>query len=262
MAFAVVTFRHPIMRSIRPTPLGFSWTMLFFGIFVPLARSDWKHFLISTALAIFTSGLSWLVYPFWYNWINVRNVIKEGLILEHLGGATEKRFREYVGEDLAEIALSESAIASQTPPPAKSEPIAATPADSDSADLPLTSPPPSPAIDDVNDTIDPDDEQTDEFLWGAVFVFSFFLASIVYAIAVFLFEAAPNNRFLVIPVLLMFFELPLLLRFNVAKDDFPPVTCATKVGKWLYRLAYSFVVLAIAYALDYDAINCELFRKC
>ncbi len=262
MAFAVITFRHPIMRSIRPAPLGFSWTMLFFGMFVPLARSDWKHFLISTVLAIFTSGLSWVIYPFWYNWIYVRNVIKEGLVLEHLGSATEESFREYVGEDLAEIALSESTIASQTPPPAKPEPIGATPKDADSVDLPLTSPSPSSAIDNADDNAELDDEQTNDITWAAAFVLSFFLASVVYAIAVYMFEAPPNHRFLVIPVLVMFFELPLLIRFEVLKDEFPPETRATKVGRWVYRVAWSLVVLAIAYALDYDAINCELFQKC
>lgn len=43
---------------------GFSWTMLFFGMFVPLLRGDFKWFFISGIAAMLTSGMSWLIFPF------------------------------------------------------------------------------------------------------------------------------------------------------------------------------------------------------
>ena len=57
---------------------GFSWTMLFFGVFVPLLRGDWKWFLITFALAILTSGVSWLVFPFFYNKLYINDLLQKG----------------------------------------------------------------------------------------------------------------------------------------------------------------------------------------
>lgn len=57
---------------------GFSWTMLFFGVFVPLTRGDWKWFLISLVAAIVTSGLSWLVFPFFYNKLYLNDLLNSG----------------------------------------------------------------------------------------------------------------------------------------------------------------------------------------
>tara|TARA_R110000824_G_scaffold158397_3_gene332218 strand:- start:1002 stop:1235 length:234 start_codon:yes stop_codon:yes gene_type:complete len=46
---------------------GFSWTVFFFGVFVPLFRGDGMGFLIQLVLGFCTCGLSWLVIPFTYN---------------------------------------------------------------------------------------------------------------------------------------------------------------------------------------------------
>ena len=46
---------------------GFSWTSLFFGIFVPLLRGDGTGFLIQLFLGFVTMGWSWLIIPFTYN---------------------------------------------------------------------------------------------------------------------------------------------------------------------------------------------------
>lgn len=57
---------------------GFSWTMLFFGIFVPLVRGDWKWGLISIVLAPITFGISWLVFPFIYNKLYLNDLLNKG----------------------------------------------------------------------------------------------------------------------------------------------------------------------------------------
>ena len=54
---------------------GFSWTTLFFGIFVPLCRGDWKWFLIMLIANIFTYGLASIVFAFIYNKIYINLVI-------------------------------------------------------------------------------------------------------------------------------------------------------------------------------------------
>ena len=57
---------------------GFSWTALFFGIFVPLVRGDWKWFLISLIASSITFGLFWLVFPFFYNKVYLNDLLNSG----------------------------------------------------------------------------------------------------------------------------------------------------------------------------------------
>lgn len=57
---------------------GFSWTMLFFGVFVPLLRGDWKWFLITAIAAVLTYGVSWVVFPFFYNKLYINDLLKKG----------------------------------------------------------------------------------------------------------------------------------------------------------------------------------------
>lgn len=38
--------------TVKRSPRGLSWTFLFFGVFVPLFRGDWKHFLIGLAVSV------------------------------------------------------------------------------------------------------------------------------------------------------------------------------------------------------------------
>lgn len=66
--------------AIEEVKEGFSWTTLFFGIFVPLIRGDFKWALIMFLLACVTFGISWLVMPFIYNGIYINELIKKGFI--------------------------------------------------------------------------------------------------------------------------------------------------------------------------------------
>ena len=64
----------------KPVKLGFSWTMLFFGCFVPLFRGDVKWAILSFILAFVTFGISWLVLPFIYNKIYIKEMFEKGWI--------------------------------------------------------------------------------------------------------------------------------------------------------------------------------------
>lgn len=63
---------------VKQCPTGFSWTMLFFGGFVPLLRGDLKWFAITFICAICTAGLAWLVFPFIYNKIYIKGLLTQG----------------------------------------------------------------------------------------------------------------------------------------------------------------------------------------
>ena len=72
-----IVLKHP--SGLRKTvKQGFSWTMLFFGVLVPLFRGDLKWFLMSCILAICTCGLSWLILPFIYNKMYLEDLLVKG----------------------------------------------------------------------------------------------------------------------------------------------------------------------------------------
>lgn len=62
----------------KQVKVGFSWTMLFFGVFVPLFRGDIKWFLITLLIGLLTAGLSWLVFPFFYNKVYLEDLLNSG----------------------------------------------------------------------------------------------------------------------------------------------------------------------------------------
>lgn len=78
MAFMTLTMKNPHNGKIREAPIGFSWTVLFFGCLPALFRSDWKGFVIMLILALFTFGLSGLVFAFIYNSMHAKALINDG----------------------------------------------------------------------------------------------------------------------------------------------------------------------------------------
>lgn len=63
---------------VKESPLGFSWTIMFFGYLVPLFRGDVKYVFIMVILALFTLGFSNFYFMFAYNGIYLRKLLKEG----------------------------------------------------------------------------------------------------------------------------------------------------------------------------------------
>lgn len=64
----------------KQVKLGFSWTMLFFGFFVPLFRGDLKWTLISLVLSFVTCGFAWFVLPFIYNKAYIKELLYAGWV--------------------------------------------------------------------------------------------------------------------------------------------------------------------------------------
>ncbi len=78
MAYAKVIFEHPVTKETREAPVGFSWTTLFLGLFVPIYRGDWKWAIIMFLAGSFTLGISWIVFPFIYNKLYIKELVKKG----------------------------------------------------------------------------------------------------------------------------------------------------------------------------------------
>ncbi len=78
MADNILTMENPRTGQIKEASIGFSWTTLLFGIFVPLIRGNGKWAIIMFLLALVTVGLSWLVFPFIYNRLYLKDLIGNG----------------------------------------------------------------------------------------------------------------------------------------------------------------------------------------
>lgn len=77
-----VRLRHETSGMVKECKVGFSWTTLFFGVFVPLIRGDIKWALIMFVLAIITFSISWLVFPFVYNKIYIQSLLERGYVAD------------------------------------------------------------------------------------------------------------------------------------------------------------------------------------
>ena len=78
MASTKVRFENQRTGATREAPVGFSWTVLLFGPFPALFRSDWKWFLIISLIGSLTLGISNIVFCFIYNKFYIRDLIADG----------------------------------------------------------------------------------------------------------------------------------------------------------------------------------------
>ena len=80
MNFKEITFTNEYTGQYKTAPIGFSWTTFFFGCFPAMFRGDWKWAVIQFILAFITGGISWLVMPFLYNKLHIKDLLKQGFI--------------------------------------------------------------------------------------------------------------------------------------------------------------------------------------
>ena len=78
MAFATLTLEDKKNHIIKEAPVGFSWTTLIFGAFVPLFRADWGWFFIMLVVNIITFSIASIIFAFIYNRIYIQNMMKKG----------------------------------------------------------------------------------------------------------------------------------------------------------------------------------------
>ena len=82
-----VQMRHSFNGIYKNGYIGFSWTYLFFGFFVPLIRGHYKLALYHFLIWFFSvaSMLIWIVQPlmaFYFNKFYTRTLIEEGYVFD------------------------------------------------------------------------------------------------------------------------------------------------------------------------------------
>ena len=97
MAFAVITFENKKTKQVKLAPVGFSWTNLFFGFFVPLFRGDWKWAGIFFLVGWVTLGFGSFITCFFYNKLYVDDLLNNGFKVKSLNGADKNLIKASIG---------------------------------------------------------------------------------------------------------------------------------------------------------------------
>lgn len=78
MAYTEIVMQNPATQAVKSAPIGFSWTVLFFGFLPPLFRGDIKWGLIILLFWLLSAGLTNIVFSFIYNKLFVKEMMAEG----------------------------------------------------------------------------------------------------------------------------------------------------------------------------------------
>lgn len=103
MAFTTILFKNPNTGQMKQAPVGFSWTVLFFGFFPPMIRGDWKWVIIMILAAVFTLGVSGLVFIFIYNKLYIKDLIGNGFKAESISNGDLKYAGAKIGMEIPQI---------------------------------------------------------------------------------------------------------------------------------------------------------------
>ena len=100
MAYTKMIFENPRTGQMKEAPVGFSWTVFFFGFFPPLFRSDWKWGAIMFLLALITWGFSSLVFMFVYNKLYIKELLGAGYKAKSVEMGTIDQVSQKIGINL------------------------------------------------------------------------------------------------------------------------------------------------------------------
>ena len=86
---AKMIVEHSDFGDQKKVYVGFELGILFFGPFYPLFRGDFKWFIIMLIIDVFTFyGAGIFVFPFIYNKIYLKDLIKKGYKVKEIQGST------------------------------------------------------------------------------------------------------------------------------------------------------------------------------
>ncbi len=73
-----ITLYNPQTGEEQNIRIGYSFTMFFFGFFVPFFRKDWQTGFILMLCDIFTLGIASIIFAGFYNAYFSKKLIKKG----------------------------------------------------------------------------------------------------------------------------------------------------------------------------------------
>jgi len=96
MAYAKVSMTNGV--EVKLVPVGFSWTMFFWGFWPPIFRGDWIWAVCMFIACVFTYGLAGLVTSFFYNKSYMKSLFNKGYKVQVLPpNLTEEMLKNYLG---------------------------------------------------------------------------------------------------------------------------------------------------------------------
>lgn len=95
MAHATIYLTNGV--EVKPAPVGFSWTMFFWGFFPPLFRQDWLWGIVLFIASVFIPYVPSIICSFFYNKVYIKSLIDKGYKIKDMPGVTEDYLKNYLG---------------------------------------------------------------------------------------------------------------------------------------------------------------------
>ena len=77
-----INIQHPAFGLTKNGYYGYSWTYLFFGLFVPLVRGELVVAALHLLFSLFTFGIWQIIFSFLYNKLYMTRMIEKGYVLK------------------------------------------------------------------------------------------------------------------------------------------------------------------------------------
>jgi len=111
VAYDTAYLENPRTGQVRTAPIGFSWTMFFFGFFPTLFRGDWKWFAITFVGGIFMALISlgllgWvpgIIGAFIWNKSYLEGLIRDGFLLKSTASGNLGRVDGFIGYNVPRV---------------------------------------------------------------------------------------------------------------------------------------------------------------
>ena len=95
MAYANVYLTNDL--ELKKVPVGYSWTVLFFGPFVSAIRGDWPWAVGLLVGNLLSYGIFGIVMSFLYNKIYMKSLFSKGYRIHDMGGVSDTMLKNWLG---------------------------------------------------------------------------------------------------------------------------------------------------------------------
>ena len=83
--------------EVKKAPVGFSWTVFFFGGWPCFFRQDWIWGIVLLVACMLTWGIAGMVFAFFYNKVYIKNLIDRGFKVKESSQVTDEFLKDYLG---------------------------------------------------------------------------------------------------------------------------------------------------------------------